>query len=147
MLRPWKGVLPVVLGLALLPSAAMAQGNADRAPTITIVTPAQGATYKVSEVVPASYSCTDASGPVTDCTGTVAHGSNIDTATVGSHTFTVTSHDSANNLATETRTYSVEPVTGPVGGDTPRDAEPDARHAGVVLAVHPGPRRATTRRR
>ena len=118
MLRPWKGVLPVVLGLALLPSAAMAQGDTTP-PTITIVTPGAGATYKVGEVVPASYSCTDASGPVTDCTGTVPHGSNIDTGAVGSYTFTVTSHDSSNNLATETRTYSVEPVTGPVGGDTP----------------------------
>jgi hypothetical protein len=106
-----------VLGLALLPSAAMAQ--AAPAPTITIVTPGQGATYKVGEVVPASYSCTDPSGPVTDCTGTVAHGSRIDTAAVGPHTFTVTSHNAAGSLTTETRTYSVEPVTGPVGGDTP----------------------------
>jgi hypothetical protein len=119
MIRPWKGVLPVVLGLALLPSAAMAQSSDTTPPTITIVTPGQGQTYKVGEVIPASYSCTDASGPVKDCTGTVAHGSNVDTAAVGSHTFTVTSHDLANNLATETRTYTVEPVTVPVGGDTP----------------------------
>jgi hypothetical protein len=115
MLRPWKGVLPVVLGLALLPSAAMAQG----APTITIVTPAQGGTYKVGEVIPASYSCTDPSGPVTDCVGTVPHGANIDTAAAGPHTFAVTSHNSAGSATTETRTYSVEPVTGPVGSDTP----------------------------
>jgi hypothetical protein len=117
MIRPWMGVLPVVLGLALLPSAAMAQGAP--APTITIATPAQGGTYKVGEVIAASYSCTDPSGPVTDCTGTVPHGSNIDTAAAGSHTFTVTSHNSAGSVATETRTYSVEPVSAPVGGDTP----------------------------
>jgi hypothetical protein len=115
MIRPWKGVLPVVLGLALLPSAAMAQG----APTITIVTPGQGATYKVGEIVPASYSCTDPSGPPTDCVGTVAHGASIDTAAVGPHTFTVTSHNAAGALTTQNVTYSVEPVTGPVGGDTP----------------------------
>jgi hypothetical protein len=116
MFRPWKGVLPVVLGLALLPSAAMAQGAA--APTITIVTPAQGATFKVGEIIAASYSCTDPGG-VTSCAGTVPHGSTIDTAAVGSHTFTVTSANSAGSTATETRTYSVEPVTGPVGGDAP----------------------------
>src|SRR5215218_4234267 len=116
MFRPWKGVLPVVLGLALLPSAAMAQGTA---PTVTIVTPGQGATYTVGEVVAASYSCTDPSGPVVDCTGTVPHGSAIDTVAAGPHTFTVTSHNQAGTLTTETRTYSVEPVTTPVGGDTP----------------------------
>jgi hypothetical protein len=115
MFRPWKGVLPVVLGLALLPSAAMAQG----APTITIVTPVQGATYKVGEVVAASYSCTDPSGPVADCTGTVPHGSTIDTVAAGSHTFTVTSHNAAGTLTTETRTYSVEPVTTTPSGETP----------------------------
>jgi hypothetical protein len=88
------------------------------APTITIATPAQGATFKVGEVIAASYSCTDPSGPPTDCVGTVPHGSTIDTATAGSHTFTVTSHNSAGSVATETRTYSVEPVAGPVAGDT-----------------------------
>jgi hypothetical protein len=114
MFRPWKGVVPVVLGLALLPSAAMAQ-----APTITIVTPEQGATYKVGQVIPASYSCTDPSGPVTDCTGTVAPGANVDTVAVGPHTFTVTSHNAAGTLTTSNVTYSVEPVTGTVGGETP----------------------------
>jgi hypothetical protein len=91
-----------------------------QAPTITIVTPGQGATYKVGEVIPASYSCTDPSGqPPTDCVGTVAHGSNIDTVAAGPHTFTVTSHNAAGTLTTANVTYSVEPVTGTVGGDTP----------------------------
>jgi hypothetical protein len=119
MTRPWKGVLPVVLGLALLPSAAMAQGEADTtAPTITIVTPGAGATYKVGEVVPASYACTD-NVELAGCTGPVAHGSAIDTAQVGPHTFSVTARDTAGNSIREDRTYSVEPVTAPVGGDTP----------------------------
>jgi hypothetical protein len=90
-----------------------------QAPTITIVTPGQGATYKVGQAVPASYSCTDPSGPVADCTGTVAQGANVDTGAVGPHTFTVTSHNQAGTLTTANVTYSVEPVTGPVGGDTP----------------------------
>jgi hypothetical protein len=114
MIRPWKGVLPVVLGLALLPSAAMAQ-----APTVTIVSPGEGLTYKVGDAVPASYSCTDPSGPVKDCTGPVANGASIDTQAVGPHTFTVTSHNAADAFTTKTVMYSVEPVTGPVGGDTP----------------------------
>jgi hypothetical protein len=117
MIRPWKVVLPVVLGLALLPGAAMAQGETT-APTITIVTPAQGATYTVGQTIEASFSCTDASG-ISDCIGTAAHGARIDTAAVGPHTFTVTAKDNAGNTASETRTYSVEPVTVPVGGETP----------------------------
>jgi hypothetical protein len=117
MIRPWKGVLPVLLGLALLPSVAMAQSDTTP-PVITIVTPAQDATYKVGQPISASYSCTDASG-ITDCLGTVPSGGNVDTSTVGPHTFTVTSHDRAGNPASATRTYSVEPVTIPVGGETP----------------------------
>jgi hypothetical protein len=108
-----------VLGLALLPSAAMAQGTEDTtAPTITIVTPGPNATYKVGEVIPASYSCTDNVG-IADCLGTVAHGDSIDTRAVGPHTFNVTAHDIAGNTTSEDRTYTVEPVTVPVGGDTP----------------------------
>jgi hypothetical protein len=117
MIRPWKGVLPVVLGLALMPSAAMAQADAT-APTITIAAPAAGATYKVGEIIATSYSCTDATA-VVDCVGPVPSGSNLDTAAEGPHTFTVTSHDTAGNTATETRNYSVVPVTGPIGGETP----------------------------
>ena len=62
----------VVLGLVLLPSTAMAQGD-PAGPTVTIATPAEGATFKQGTIVNASFSCSDPSG-VTDCEGTLADG-------------------------------------------------------------------------
>ena len=53
MIRPWIGVLSVVLGCAALPCSAMAQ----TAPAITIATPTEGAQYKVGDPVLASFSC------------------------------------------------------------------------------------------
>ncbi len=118
MIRPWKGVLSaVVLGLVLLPSTAMAQGDL-AGPTVTIVTPAEGATFTQGSPVNASYSCSDPS-LVVDCVGTVADGAPLNTSAVGNFTFTVVAHDTPGNTTTITRNYSVEPVTVPVGGETP----------------------------
>src|SRR5262249_33018309 len=57
-------------------------------PTITIISPADGATFTLNQAVPANYSCTDPSG-VSSCTGPVANGSAINTSTVGAKAFTV----------------------------------------------------------
>jgi hypothetical protein len=114
------GVLSVLLGVAALPSSAMAQTTPDTtAPTITIATPADGAQFKVGEVVNASFVCEDPSG-VTECTGTVPNGSRLDTSTAGPKTFTVTARDAANNPSSVTRNYSVVvSQDGGVGGETP----------------------------
>jgi hypothetical protein len=77
------------------------------APSVTISTPANGASYGLNSVVPASYSCTDAISGVTSCTGTVANGSPIETGTQGTKTFTVTATDRAGNARTTTATYTV----------------------------------------
>jgi hypothetical protein len=87
-------------------------------PTVTVTTPAQGAVYTQGDPVTASYSCTDDVG-VTECTGSVANGAAISTATVGNFTFTVTGKDAAGGTTTVTRDYSVKAVEGNPGGDTP----------------------------
>ena len=112
MISPWKGVLTVVLGLAVIPSTAMA------APTVTVATPAEGVAFKQGEIVNASFSCSDPSG-VKDCVGSVADGAPINTTALGNFTFTVVAHDTLDNPTTITRNYSVQPVSGPIGGETP----------------------------
>jgi hypothetical protein len=118
MFRPWKGVLTVGLVLAVLPAgSAMAQSDVTP-PTISVVTPAEGDTYTQGQPVIASYTCADAVA-VQSCAGPVANGATISTAAIGSFDFKVDATDSSGTTATVTRHYSVVPVTGTPGGDTP----------------------------
>src|SRR3954469_4652918 len=118
MFRPWKGVLSVGLVLAVLPAGpAMAQGDTT-APSISVVTPAEGAAYTQGQSVLASYTCAD-EGTVASCAGPVANGATISTAALGNFDFKVDATDSAGNAASVTRHYSVVPVTGTPGGETP----------------------------
>lgn len=79
------------------------------APTILIASPAEGATYLLGQSVFADYSCEDESGGsgIASCTGSVANGAAIDTASVGAKTFTVTAEDNAGNISVEEVTYNV----------------------------------------
>jgi hypothetical protein len=82
------------------------------APTVNITRPADGASYKVGQVVNANYKCADkgkGSG-LASCVGTVPFGAPIDTSSAGNHTFTVTATDVAGNVTTETVTYNVRSV-------------------------------------
>jgi hypothetical protein len=122
MIRSWMGVLGVVAAVAALPAAAHAQSAPDTTPpTVTIVSPVEGATYVQGSAVAASYNCTDDVDPVVaDCAGTLANGANLDTATLGPGTFSVTAKDAAGNVKVETRHYSVVVQdSGDVGGQTP----------------------------
>jgi hypothetical protein len=103
------GVLSVVLGLAALPSSAMAQDTTP--PTITIASPIEGAQYTVGQAATASYSCAD-DVAVLSCVGNVANGAALDTATAGQRTLTVTAIDTSNNQKVESRTYNVVQDTG-----------------------------------
>lgn len=74
------------------------------AAAVTIVAPANGATYAQGEVVPANYSC---SGPsVVACAGTVGNTQNIDTS-LGPHTFTANALVTAGPGGSASATYSV----------------------------------------
>jgi hypothetical protein len=72
-------------------------GVTGAAPTITIISPADGATYNQNQVVPANYNCAPPiaancfGGPdLVNGTATVQNGSPVDTSTVGTHFFEVT---------------------------------------------------------
>ena len=76
------------------------------APIISITAPT-ATTYLLNQPVTAAYTCTDDGSGVASCVGTVPSGSPIDTASVGTKTFTVTATDNAGNSSTQTVTYTV----------------------------------------
>jgi hypothetical protein len=107
-----------VLNCAASPADISGNKVDKKGPSITITTPASAGNYTLAQSVAASYGCTDGgSGPST-CVGTVANGSNIDTATVGSKTFTVNATDALGNPSTLQYTYSVKyAASGTCNGD------------------------------
>ena len=77
-------------------------------PRITFSAPADGATYLVGQQVWASFSCDDGNGSgMNSCKGDLPSGSQLDTSSPGTKTFSVTAYDRAGNVAHETHTYSV----------------------------------------
>jgi hypothetical protein len=76
-------------------------------PAVTITTPADNADYYLFSTVASSYGCSDATSGVNTCSGPAPSGSNIDTSTVGTKTFTVTATDVAGNVTVKTHTYRV----------------------------------------
>ncbi len=76
------------------------------APAITITTPTS-TSYTLNQAVPAGYACTDICSGVATCAGPVPSGSSINTASVGSKSFTVTATDNAANSASRTVNYTV----------------------------------------
>ena len=77
-------------------------------PSVNITTPTEGASFPLDKAVTAKFKCTDSSESGIDtCVGTVANGANIDTSTIGPHTFTVTGTDKAGNMTTVTTHYTV----------------------------------------
>jgi hypothetical protein len=84
-------------------------------PTVTLTTPADGAEYERGEHVAADYGCADeANGSGLDsCAGDVPNGADVDTSTLGEHSFTVTATDRAGNHASAVAHYTVVDVTPP----------------------------------
>ena len=77
-----------------------------KAPVITITSPTN-TQYIVKQPVAANYGCTDGGSGVATCTGTVTNGSNINTASVGTKTFTVNGTDNVANVSTSSVNYDV----------------------------------------
>jgi hypothetical protein len=91
-----------------------------KAPSIQIVTPGDGASYRQGATVLADYSCVDEAGGsgLASCTGAVAEGQPIETSSPGTKTFTVTASDQAGNTASRTVHYTVQ------AGPRPKDTTP-----------------------
>jgi 6-phosphogluconolactonase (cycloisomerase 2 family) len=80
----------------------------EQAPTVDLRTPQDGAQYDLDADVRADYSCADEGGSgLASCTGDVPDGDPLDTATSGSHQFTVLARDGAGNETTVTHSYTV----------------------------------------
>jgi N-acetylneuraminic acid mutarotase len=75
-------------------------------PTITIDEPTSRG-YLLNESVAANYICSDACSGVGACIGSVPNGNPINTASVGTKSFTVSSMDNAGNSANRSVSYTV----------------------------------------
>ncbi|MEQ1871831.1 MAG: MBG domain-containing protein, partial [Vicinamibacterales bacterium] len=76
--------------------------------TITVTTPPViSATYTFGQQVPAAYSCTDSAGLIASCVGPVANGADIDTSSLGAHTFEVTATNTRGDMSSLSTAYSV----------------------------------------
>jgi hypothetical protein len=78
----------------------------DTTPPGIVITSPSATTYQINQVVNAAYACSDLVSLGT-CTGDVANGVAINTASGGSHTFTVHATDTAGNPATSSVSYDV----------------------------------------
>ncbi len=84
-----------------------------KAPTITLVTPANNARYSVIGTllrpVKVSYSCVDGGAGLASCTGAQPDGATLDTGlgALGQHPFGVTARDHANNTSDVVHFYRV----------------------------------------
>lgn len=81
------------------------------APTITAAV--DGASFKLGAVGTADFTCADDVG-IESCVGSIASGSPLDTAKLGTKSFTVTATDTAGNVTTKTVSYKVNSVDFPV---------------------------------
>jgi len=80
-------------------------------PTITSAT--EGASFKVGSTATMQFACTD-DVAVASCVGSVPSGSPVDSAKLGTKSFTVTATDTAGNITTKTISYKVNSVDFPV---------------------------------
>ena len=84
-------------------------------PTISVTTPAVGATYELGAQVLADYGCEDepnGSG-LESCVGSVADGAAVDTGSLGQKTFTVNASDHAGNTESKSVSYTVVDTKAP----------------------------------
>jgi hypothetical protein len=77
-----------------------------KAPSIAISTPT-ATSYIINQTVASVYGCTDGGSGLATCAGPVASGSAIDTASVGTKTFTVNATDNVANAGAQSVSYGV----------------------------------------
>ncbi|HYG83002.1 MAG TPA: PxKF domain-containing protein, partial [Pyrinomonadaceae bacterium] len=82
------------------------------APTVSVVSPAEGAFYALNQNVLADFACADNLSGNATCDGTVASASPLDTAAPGAKTFAVSTTDEAGNHTTASVGYTVGYTVG-----------------------------------
>jgi len=75
-------------------------------PEVTLNAPT-ATSYNLLQSVAADFACADTGSGIGTCSAPVADGSDIDTATAGAKTFTVTATDAVGNMASVSVTYTV----------------------------------------
>ena len=106
------------------------------APTASITTPPDGATYEQGAAVPADYACADnLPGQLVSCSAPVQDGSAIPTGTAGAASFAVTATDRAGNNTTTTHAYTVEAALPPTITGVDEVADPVARYGRFEAAI------------
>jgi hypothetical protein len=78
-------------------------------PTVSLLTPSDGAVYTLGSIVTADYSCADEPGGsgLAACVGTTGDGAVLDTSSVGGKTFTVTARDGEGHVTVMTHHYRI----------------------------------------
>jgi Glycine rich protein len=105
------------------------------APAITIAAPTSGG-YSYGQPVAAAYGCDDGGSGVASCAGPAAAGQQIDTATAGAQTFTVTATDRAGNTSSRTVDYT---VASPPPAASPPAASPAPSSPPAGATAPPAP--------
>jgi hypothetical protein len=114
-------------------------------PDISIASPL-ATTYTQGQVVNADYSCSDVDSAVASCIGPVPSGGQIDTSTLGVHTWTVTATDSDGNAGSASRTYRVvEAGPVPVPDTTKPTLGPLRLSSSTFRAAKSGPSASASR--
>jgi hypothetical protein len=107
----------------------------ETAPTVDLVTPADGAEYEQGAAVAVHYTCAD-EGPsgLRSCTGDLPDGDPLNTSALGAHDFTVVARDGEGNETTVTHSYTViEPPPPP-----PPASDPGLGFQGFLGPIHQG---------
>lgn|GEM_PF-5632368 len=96
------------------------------APTVTITSPADGATYTVGEYIDTVFTCTDPA--LRTCDGTPVNGQAADTSRVGTYTVEVFADDTSGNATTARVTYTV-------AAQSPLTVLPNAETSALMSAL------------
>ena len=105
------------------------------APTVSISSPRDGATYALGEAVTADYACTDKASKVTSCTGPVGDGAAVDTAKSGAHSFDVVAVDAGGHTTKRSVSYTV--AEAPRQGEPQPPGDRDAGPGGGPVSLDP----------
>jgi len=100
--------------------------------TVTITTPANGATYVLGETVFANYSC---SGTFFECAGTITNGLPIDTFSLGMKTFTAEAAVVSGPTAKASSSYTITSAYQFIGFFSPVNNPPNLNIATAGRAV------------